>query len=315
MATSNSENLATTGRELVLTAYNILGHYGFDVANINSAASETYALRLLNWYMKHIQSHSSFLWKKSTAYIFVQADKYSYISGTDHITESYVTTLTTAAASASGTTLTVSSTTGMTTGDQILIPKADDTYQNTTVTVASSTSLTLGTGLAEALASGSRIYTYTSKIGKPFRVFKVYRREHTSTSYSDIPIDMVSYDDYQADTSDKTSTSGILEVAYLPRRLTGTFFVSKETNSLNHIAAVTYEKVIEDIDTVATDEPDFPADFFLPLAYKLAYYLAFTLRFPPAIRQEIGIEADRLIKQACDGNMEMAPVDFMVGRR
>lgn len=311
MATSGSTDLGTTGTELAYTAMQILGQYGSDITTLATEDS-TLALKMLNWYMKHLQAKQGFLWKTAVAYLFLDGSNLTYTLSTSgsHATESYSTTTTSALAAANATTLTVTSTTGMTTNDTIVIPKSDDTYQSTTITVASSTSLTLGTGLTEALASGSRIYTYTTKLSKPIRIHTFATRHYDSSgTFNDYERKITTFNDYQSMTPDKVYQGEPLSIAYLPLRTTGKVYVRGLNEDLTRIGVITIQKEIEDIDS-GSNEPDYPSEWFLPLAFKLAYYLSFILEFDSQARQELGAEADRLIADTLSNDYESAALEI-----
>lgn len=311
MATSGSTDLGTTGTELAYTAMQILGQYGSDITTLSSDDS-TLALKMLNWYMKHLQTKQGFLWKNTVAYVFLDGSNLTYTLSTSgsNATETYNTSTTSALAAAGATALTIASTSAMTSNDTVLIPKSDNTYQSTTITVNSSTSLTLGTGLSEELASGSRIYTFTTKLSKPIRVHTFATRLYESSGlFNDYERKIEKFDDYQSMISDKTYQGEPLAISYLPLRNTGKIYVRGLNQDLNRIGMITIQKEVEDIDSGA-NEPDYPSEWFLPLAFKLAYYLSFILEFDSATRQEIGVEADRLIADTLSNDYESAPLQI-----
>lgn len=315
MATSGSYILSTTGTELCYTAMQILGQYGADVTTLDSN-DQTFALKLLNWYMKNSQYVGGFLWKRKVAFLFINELDTEYTISTTgaHCTEAYQTATVSTDAAASATTLFVDSTTGMLANDTILIPLSTGDYQATTIdTVVSSTELTLADGLDEAIDATARVYTYTTKISKPIRAYKyglrLYTQGDTSNSYLDRQLNPLAFDDYWCDTPQKVALSQPVSALYIPRRIDGKFYVMGRGFTLQMIAMFTYQEELESI-TSASQEPDYPSEWFLPLAHKLAYYLSYALEFGPDRRQELNNEAEALFQKVNGSDQETAPLEI-----
>lgn len=310
MATSGAVTLSSTGAEICLTAANILNWYGADVASLptNDAA---YSLRLLNWLMKFTQTQGGFLWKKSVGFVFVQGGQYSYSLGVggDNATETYATTLTTATAAVGATTLTVSSSSGMTTGDYILIPLSTNTYQRTTITV-SGTTLTLGTGTSEAISSGTRIYTFTSFIEKPIRVYAAAKRKYdgvVTNTYTVTPVPTETFDDMYTKFSNQISGGEPTRCSYLPQRTLGRLDILGNNTDLTRILVIIFEKQIQDL-SVGTNEPDYPNEWFIAMGFMLAYLMSFSLAIPADIRKDLKENAMWLFNSSLGGDVENAPL-------
>ena len=73
--------------------------------------------------------------------------------------------------------------------------------------------------------------------------------------------------------TDKTSTGQVLNVYYQPKLTTGTMKVWNPSDSVVPIIKFGYVKQI-DICEANSDEPMFPSEWFLPLAYSLAALIA-----------------------------------------
>jgi hypothetical protein len=313
MATSGNVGLQTSGTDLCYTAMWLLGQYNSDIPTL-SAADQAMALRLLNWDMKHSQCFNGFLFKTSVAYLFLPSNQiiYTLSSAGDHCTEAYVTANTTAITT--GTSMSVP-TTGMTTGDTILIPLSNKTYQATTITVVNSTTLTLGATVSESIPSTTRIFTYTSKINKPLRIYGVASRLYdTSSNFFDRPLQPWAFKDWCTLASDKVNTSEPVGSAYIPRRTDGLLFTIGANQDLARLMILVIQKEVEDL-TSAVNEPDFPNEWFLALVLRLAYYLSRSLEFDANERMEFWNISETVFHRTLDNDMENAPMILEMKRK
>src|ERR1019366_140563 len=165
MTTSGSTNFSLTRNQILTAALQDIRVLGEDESP--SAAALASASIALNVVVKSFENQSRHVWKKSECTLFLQKGQASYTLGsTDHCTESYVKTAITTAVS-SGTTLVVTSTTGMTALDNIgICLDSKSLFWTTIVSVNSSTGLTITSAIPSAVAAANVVYSYTTKIFK-----------------------------------------------------------------------------------------------------------------------------------------------------
>lgn len=318
MATSGSVSYASSGTLLIESALETLARKGLDKSV--SSNQTTQALKWLNMIIRYLEVFGTFQWKTKTAYLMLDKTQTSYDVGsaaTAHWTEEYVTTTLSAAASSGDTTLTVTDTTGMTTGDILVIADSDgahmtDSGSDITVTVASSTSLTLSAALTDDVTSGDRIYTYTTRARAPVRIFQdVARRDHSGSDDGiDTPVETEMYEDLITQRSDKNTQYYPLGLAYLKGRAadTGTFTTYGTTTSNSHLWVVPHQSPLEDFSASASNEPDFPQEYFLPLCDLLAFYLGRIYELPTDKLNSLRESGVSLLANALGADARSAPL-------
>lgn len=312
MATSGTTNTTITGTEISMLAMNILmSQYGADISTLDPD-DQALSLKLLNLHMKHTQRVGGFLWKRRVGYLFITQNQIEYTISLDgdHCTEGYQTTTLTAPVAVGQTTIYVESTTGMTTGDTCLLPLSSGMYQDVGITVVDGTTLELDTGAQESLEQSTRLYTYTTKISRPIRVYKAATRLYSDGSSLPIdrPITPLAFDDYHCGTPDKASSSEPVNWTYIPQRTQGKMYVRGITRTNNRIMMFTYQREIDDL-FLGEQEIDYPSEWFLPLAFKLAFYLSFALEIDSQTRADISNEAEKLFNEINGSDVEAAPME------
>lgn len=110
---------------------------------------------------------------------------------------------------------------------------------------------------------------------RPYEILKAWRRQDPTGTPVDIPIRIVSRDEYDS-LPDKSQSGTIILIYYDRQRDSGTVtstskiyvWHTHETSSTDQLW-LTYVRPIQDFDA-ATDEPDFPQDAYLALTYAVA---------------------------------------------
>ena len=306
MATSGSTDFNLTAAQIIEVAMLLMGRRqsGASVA----ADDQTEILRILNLLVKNWQNYAPHMWKRRIAYVPLEKGKseYAIADGASdwHATENYVFTRVNAAIASGGTALTVLSTNEMATSDTILIKKSDGTFNVTTIaSIDSATTLTLSVGVTEAISSGAMVFTYTNKIPRPVEVYGIRRRTFTGAnadpSDNDAPVHHIAYKDYW-DQPSKGSQGVMTQAMYDRQLVSGELYVWPEPDDTDIVAVLTYVRPTEDLDTVATDNPDCPQEWLMPLAYNLAYYSSAALRVDERQYQMIREQAMDLKVRALD---------------
>jgi hypothetical protein len=309
MATSGSIDFQTTRDELIkdaLKKINVLGtHESLASEDLNLAA------RQLNRMVKSWQMDGVYVWTQQEATVFLQDSKQSYdlgVSG-DQASNSVVNSTLSAAEASGQTVLSITSTTGMTAGDNIGIELDDDTRQWTTiVSVDSATELTVTAALTGAAASGNTVYTYTTGMNRPLRIMSARRQDENGTEK---PMIVISRQEY-FDLVNKGDSSDVSYVYYdADRRDTGTLYVWPTSDNVKDKIRITYTRTIEDFDSTS-DNPDFPVEWYDALVYNLAMRLAPDFRVRSADIQDVQSMAMYLYRQVKAFAQENAPVIMQI---
>lgn len=258
----------------------------------------------LNMMIKEWAADGIHLWAQQEGVLFLTkgTSKYTLGPGGDHASTAYTTTTLSAASAASDTTLTVTSITGISASDNVGVVLDDGTFHWTTVSGApSGTTVTLASGVASAAASGNRIFTYTSLIGRPLRILDARLKVNNG---NEIPFsDMLTRDEY-FDLPNKTNQGKPIQGYYDPQLTNGVFHIWNAVDDIRDVVLFTFMRQIEDMDA-ATDTFDFPTEWLTSLKYNLAVDLGI----------EYGISMDkwsRIKAEAADKKNKLMAFDHEV---
>ena len=293
MATSGTHTFTLMRDQVIRHAFLLLNIY--DINTTISSDDLNYANDHLNMMLLYWSSQGIRLWKRKQLYVFPALNTLQYSLGLtgDHNTESYIATELTVAALAAATTLTVTSTTGMTAGDHIGIELDSGVRQWTTiVSVNSATGLTITAGLSGAAAIDNTIITYTSKASRPLRLIRGttldLKNDQTETTMM-----ALSFDEYF--NMPAKTTAGTPNNYYYDKALpTGQLYLFPRPNDVSKICTFTYLKPIEDSGD-ATDEIDIPKEWLLPAVWNLGVQLAYPYEKTPMI-QALEMKAKELFE-------------------
>jgi uncharacterized protein YaiI (UPF0178 family) len=271
MATSNSTNFTQTRNEIIADVYQILGVYGS--GDTVSSNDYTLASNLLNKMVKAWQAQGIHLWTEQEAALFLTEGKQSYSlssSATEKTGDDPIYTTLSAAASSSATSLTVTSTSGMTAADNIGIKLDDNTLHWTTiVSVDSSTALTITSGLASAAASGNNVFTFTTRTDRPLHISSARFRHASGTER---PLEIRGRTQFMQ-IPNKSSTGKANQCYYSPKVSTATFYVWPTADDVGDCIPFSYVRRIQDFDA-SSDTPDLPQEWLEPITYNLAVRVA-----------------------------------------
>jgi len=300
MATSGSTNFTNTRNEIVNDALMLLTTYGAD--ETVSAEDSAYACRTLNRMIKAWAAQGVHLWKKDIAYLFLQADQLEYSlksTSSDHATLSYVETTLSADEAIAQTTISVTSSTGMSAADYVGLENEDGELQWTTINnVPDSTSIVIDDPLTVACEEGAKVYAYTTPLKEPFNVYSAAKE---SESGIDTPLNYLSFEDY-FQLPDKTAGGIPVSYTYDRQLNDGIIRVWPVPEDVDYIVKLTISRKIEDFDT-ASNTPDFPQEWLEALVMNLAVKLA------PAFGKASGPNYAALAQSAQNALMTAATFD------
>ena len=284
MTTSNSQNFSISATDIITEASELCGGGGAD----GTIPTENYTsfLRTLNIMLKAWQGEGLFLhtWRDATLF-FTHEEPHYLLGTTAKATESYVETTLSADAALGATTITLTSTTGITALDVIGIQLDDGTIQWTTVTTAATT--LVAAALTGAASSGNMVIAYTAAILRPLAIADVMRK---SADGYETPVELISREEYRRK-GNKAVVGKTTEAFLDPKTPHSGLFLYPCPDDVTDRLTFSYKKIIDDFDAT-TDTPDIPTDFCEALVTGLAYRIAPKYRLSQVERQDLKERAD-----------------------
>lgn len=283
MATSGVSTYSVTELDIITDALETIGVAG--PGESISAEDIVTARRKLNMILKQWVSQIDFapglkMWKRKRAYLFPQKSQVAYNLGPtgDHATESYTQTTLSASAATSAGTVTLTSVTGLSSGDYIGIVLDTGSVHWTTVNGAPAGSVaTLTTVMPSSASSGNVVFFYTTKISRPFEILTAVRRDVDGYD-TPISVDM-SMQDYEA-IYEKTYESTIDNLYFEAQRTNAVLYTNFAPSDVTEIIRFTYNSYIEDL-TATTQDVEITQEWFRPLSAQLAFDLCAPFRVVP----------------------------------
>lgn len=316
MATSGSINFTETSADIVTHSMILLG--ALHPEEVIATSTQNYAIEVLNKMIKAWVGKGINLWALDRAALIFDNDVVKYVfhnkAGTGGtvaagIKESgLVQTTLSAAEAAAQTVLSVTSSTGMTAADKVIIEQDDGSrHESTIASVDSATQITIDDALAAGSASGSFVYAYTlttDEIKHPERILNVRLYNEDG---NEIPMRKLSRQEYM-NLSDK-ATEGSPYAYYFDKQLDNpTMYVYTEPSDLRESLRFDYLRTIEDIDST-TDNFFYPDEWLEAITYNLAVRLA------PAFGKDAKLQtlvplAERFMDDAMSADQEDASTKF-----
>ncbi len=278
MASSGSYNFSVQRDNIINAALQHVGMIGEGETGTSSQISE--AALLLNMIVKLREADGMPLWALKRGYILPFSGS-SSISTSSHVVHSYDTTTLSANSPTSDTTLTVTSISGFSNGDQIGIELDNGDIDWTTVSGApSGTTITITTGVTSAASTGNRVFGYTAstdRVQKPLRILQADILDVTGGTSHEIISNLAMSDYYRLGARTSEGTPNQLFYDLVPGSDTavdtdGTIYIYPRFANGDYVIEFTYHRPFQDFDS-ATDTPDFPQAFYLPLMLELAALL------------------------------------------
>lgn len=277
MALSNSFNYLVDAATILKDALENIGVVGH--GETVDADDQVVALRVLNFIAKQWSSPSDSMpglkvWLRREVYLFAQKGQARYDIGpgvTDKASLTLNRTTISADEAAGQTTLSVTTSTGMTASDQIGITLNDGSVQWTTVSSTGAGTVTVGAALTDAAASGNEVFWYTSAVGfKPLSLISATSRRWQNDAWSDSPMFYNRLiEDYEMLTN-KDRESYPTGLWFEPQRLvTRVSFDSAFAASAPKVVRLLVTSPADDLDS-ATDDLMFPVEFHPALSWEVS---------------------------------------------
>lgn len=312
MAKSGSTDYSVTGTTIITEALQIC--HVVEEGGSPSGNQSSDCLRTLNMLVKNDMKDALHLWLNTYLVVFPVKNQQTLTFGASGdrmcLESELVTTKLNGAHSSGATSLTVDDTTSMATSDVIgIVTDSSGIHWTTISTVDSSTGLTIASGLSDSASDDDRVYTYTTVFAQ--KIARIREAWIRTTDNIDIPVDVTSQSDY-SDLSDKTESGRINQLYFDPQYITSvvrTWPVPDDsyTNDRLYLYVTRY---IEDFDA-ASNDADYPQEWFLPLAWNLAAMVAKKYGITGGDFKEIVSIARDLKEQTLDFDTENTSIQFV----
>lgn len=298
MATSGSVDFSVSELQIITAAAAEIGVIAEGETPSANLITD-FRLRLNSW-TKSLMAQGAKMWAMKQATLFLEAGESTYSLGStgDHCTHTYVQTTLSAAAVETDSTISLTTTTGMSASDYIGIELDDGTIQWTTISGAPGAPTTLAAALTGDAASGNAVFTYTTKINRPQRITQDTANWH-SLAGSDTPVRVVSREEYTRHPN-KTTQGKIVEIFYDKQLGNGVLKVWPTPDDATDVLQFWYERIIEDFDASA-NTPDFAIEWSEALILGLAAKMA-----PSYASGTINLQERALLKSAADEALMIA---------
>lgn len=271
MAISSSIDFTVTRDDIINESLELLGVLGEgETANSDQLTSSS---RTLNMMIKNWQARGLNLFSVQKNYLFIESlvEQYSLNSSTTrHFTSSFNETTLSALASSGSSTITVSSVSNISDGDNIGIASGNSVQWTTVNGAPSGSTVTLSNTLSTDSASGSTVYVYTSKANRPMKILESF--VHIASSNTDIPVEVISRREYNF-LSVKASQGLPNQLYYDPQITSGQLYLWPTGQDEKNYLVLFSQVTLSDLDS-SSDNPEYPQEWYLPLCYNLAMLLA-----------------------------------------
>ena len=275
MATSGSIDFTVTRDTIITEALEQLGV--LNAGDLPTAEDITTCARSLNMMIKTWQANDIEITTVSRRYLFVQTEKSEYrIDGSStRFTDKYTRTQIDGAVSSGATLFDVDDASLASVGDKIGIYQSDGTMHWTSINAIAGNTLGISAAFAADVDDDALVYFYTNTSPRFIEVVEAFVRNYCQ---NDRPIYKLSRKDW-AELTSKEYDGQITQIHYDPQvnntaqNREATLFVWPRASDPRDILVMWVKRTVEDFDA-ADDNPDFPQEFYLPLALNLAKVIA-----------------------------------------
>ena len=270
MATSNSITLTTSRDEIITEALELLGVIEPGVAP--DATQITTCSRTLNNMIKAWQMDGLQVFTIKRGYLFLERDKTEYtMSATgDHWTYDFESQDLAADAASGQAQIEVTDASVMAVGGTIGLELDDGTVVwDTIATLDGGNLVSLTSNLTAAASEDNDLRYYLAKADKPLKPVEASLRNEAN---NDRPLIILSRKEW-SELSNKSYQGSATEVYFDDRSDDPVLFVWPQSSQDFDMVILWVQRYIETFDT-GTDEPDYQAEWFLPLSFNLAELVA-----------------------------------------
>lgn len=270
MSTSGSFDYSVTATNVLTEALEIIGVLA--VGQTIDSNDQTTCLRSLNMMVKQWSGNFDFApglkaFSRKRGFVFLQSGQSSYSLGPsgDNATLTYIKTTLSTDEALGSTSLSLTSTTGMSASDKIGIVQNDGSIHWTTISGTPGAPTTIATGLASAASSGNVVFTYTTKLIRPLYIEEAVLRDVDGNDSPLDPMTLGQYENIAVKTAD-----GQPGYYYYENSLTnGTLYLDYEPSDTTRVIRLTFMAPAEDYDAAANDIA-YPQEWYSAISYGLA---------------------------------------------
>jgi len=192
-------------------------------------------------------------------------------------------------------------------GDKIGIKQDDNTRHWTTIKkVDSSTQVTINTGMVSVAASGAQVFTFTTIIDRPLRIYN--ERSATIGQNNEIPAFKWSRQEYMQQPLKSGQGGTVTQLYYSPQLTNGRLYVWQTASNCNQVVRFTFDRPLQ-IASSQTDNPEFPSEWFDALKWNVALEMIPEYSVPAARAQEIRVNATESLEDALDFDEEQGDLN------
>lgn len=274
MATSGSTDFTVTRDEIITEALELLGVLGEGgTPNANQITSLS---RTLNMMIKNWQADGLNLFAVQRQYLFLEKGVREYTLGPTtehHFTESFRQTTTNGPATTGSNTVVLTDITGLLVNDYIGLGSGTDVEWNRVSSIDTITNtITLTNNITIDISSSGIVYYYTTKGNRPMKIVNGYISIGANILSTDITLDHISREEYIT-FSNKDAAGVATQFYYDPQIDSGSLFPWPTTNDERNYYTLYVQRSLDDFDA-ADNTPDYPQEWYMPLAYNLAMHAA-----------------------------------------
>ena len=313
MATSGSIGLTSSTLEIITEALELIGVLGEGESPTTDQI--TSCQRTLNTMTKTWQADGLNLFAVQRNYLLLKKGQDVYdlsASTTDTYSSSLVQTSVVTAAVATDVILDlteVSDTVSI--GDKVSVQIDGSTMFETTVLTVNTTTPTLNITVNDQLPSDvsvdATVYITGANANRPMLILEAYNRQLDA---NDIPLKLLSRVDYY-ELSNKNTSGYVNQVYYDPQIGTGKLYVWPTTSTeMNYLVLLT-QRTLEDF-VSDTDEPDYPQEWFMPLATNLARFISPKYGIPQMDYARLMQQAREMYEMASGFDTEMGTSMYLM---
>jgi len=262
-----------------------------------NAVDREQGIETLNDMVKSWQQQGFHLWTITEGVLFLQQGKEKYKLGSEcknAIKDDYTLDSVTADYITASLLINVADSSIYTVSETILIALDNGLKFESTVTALGAGSISIADEPVDAVSSSNNIFSNIEYIDRPMSIIDARYRE--SNAREDIPTYEWARTDY-FEQPDKTSQGTVTCWYYSPQLTCGDLYVWQAPSSNSQQLRITYVRPTE-ITPENGDNPDFPSEWFLTLAYNLAMYLADEYTVTDSKYQRIQIQAMQSLENA-----------------
>lgn len=302
MPTSGQTNFLVSAREIIIEALELLGVLGEGEEPTEDQIKSS--MRTLNMIVKVWQADGLNIFAVKKTYLFLNRGQKQYelnIGSKDHYGDNLYQTAVQDEEPAGSASITLQDASGATIGSKLrlYLPSGQTAWYGVTGLTAGTTRVTLDRPLEEDIPADSLVYHYNKLGGRPMKVIEGYLHQYNS---SDIPIDIFSRKQYN-ELSDKNSLGRVLQAYFDPQVGTSFLNVWPTTSDERDYLVLFVQRTLENFKDQSSN-PDYPQEWYMPLAFYLAYSLAPKYGTPEDDYRRIRMQAAELYETAKEYDTE-----------